>query len=56
VKNGRGFRESVATAIDFYGDLSSQSWVVIQEVFELGIKPNFNFCVESQKSVYKVGE
>ena len=30
--------------------------VVIQEMFELGIKPNFNFCVESQESVYKVGE
>ena len=29
--------------------------VVIHEMFELGIKPNFNFCVESQDSVYKVG-
>ena len=28
--------------------------VVIHEMFELGIKPNFNFCVESQESVYKV--
>lgn len=30
--------------------------VVIHEMFELGIKPNFNFCVESQESVYKVGQ
>ncbi len=28
--------------------------VVIQEMFELGIQPNFNFCVESQQAVYKV--
>ena len=28
--------------------------VVIHEMFELGIKPDFNFCVESQESVYKV--
>lgn len=28
--------------------------VVIQEMHELGIKPNFNICVESQQSVYKV--
>ncbi|RZN14011.1 MAG: hypothetical protein EF812_06510 [Methanosarcinales archaeon] len=25
--------------------------VVIREMFELGIKPNFNFCVESEESV-----
>ena len=29
--------------------------VVIQEMHELGIKPNFNICVESQKSAYNVG-
>ena len=28
--------------------------VVIHEMFELGIKPDFNFCVESRESVYKV--
>ena len=28
--------------------------VVIQEMHELGIQPDFNFCVKSSESVYEV--